>query len=68
MGLHTRIGRDPYAEITATLTTEAMGGRVLQIRRTIREPNENLSELAALIAQLEERYGPPSRRDGSSAT
>lgn len=68
VGLHTRKGRDPYAEITATLATEAIGGRVLQIRRTIREPNENLPEPAALIAQLEERYGPPSKRDGSSAT
>ncbi len=68
VGLHTRMGRDPYAEITATLATEAMGGRVLQIRRTIREPNENLPEPAALIAQLEERYDPPSKRNGSGAT
>jgi hypothetical protein len=68
VGLHTRMGRDPYAEISATLATEAMGGRVLQIQRTIREPNANLPEPAALIAQLEERYGPPSKRDGSSAT
>lgn len=68
VGLHTRMGRDPYAEINATLATEAMGGRVLQILRTIRELNENLLEPAALIAQLEERHGPPSKRDGSSAT
>ncbi|WP_157779841.1 hypothetical protein [Celeribacter ethanolicus] len=68
VGLHTRMGRDPYAEITATLATETMGGRVLQIRRTMREPNENLPEPAALIAQLEERYGPPSQRTAYGAT
>ncbi|WP_439525942.1 hypothetical protein [Roseovarius mucosus] len=68
VGLHTRMGRDPYAEINATLATEAMGGRVLQVRRTFREPNENLPQPAALIAQLEERYGPPSKRDGNSAS
>ena len=68
VGLHTRMGRDPYAEISATLATEAMRGRVLQIRRTTREPNENLPEPAALIAQLEERYGPPSKRTAYGAT
>lgn len=68
VGLNTRMGRAPYAEIQTTLATEAMGGRVLQIRRTFREPNENLPQPAALIAQLEERYGPPSKRDGNSAS
>lgn len=67
VGLRTRMGREPYAEIRATLATEAMGGRVLEIHRTIREPNENLPEPAAVIAQLEERYGPPSRREANRA-
>ncbi|WP_303704492.1 hypothetical protein [Celeribacter baekdonensis] len=68
VGLHTRMGRDPYAEVNATLATEAMGGRVLRIQRTFREPNENLSEPAAILAQLERLYGPPSRRTSEGAT
>ncbi|KAB6714672.1 hypothetical protein [Roseobacter sp. TSBP12] len=68
VGLHTRMGRDPYAEIKATLATEAMGGRVLRIQRTFREPNENLPEPAAILAQLEGLYGPPSQRTSEGAT
>lgn len=62
VGLHTRMGRDPYAEITATLATKAMVGRVLRIQRTFREPNENLPEPAAILAQIEGLFGPPSQR------
>lgn len=68
VGLNTSMGRDPYAEITATLATEAMGGRVLRVQRTFREPNENLPEPAAILAQLEGLYGPPSQRTGEGAT
>lgn len=67
VGLNTRLGRGPYADMQVMLATEAMGGRVLRIQRTFREPNENLPQPAAILAQLEGLYGPPSQRTGSGA-
>lgn len=67
VGLHTRMGQAPFADMQATLATEAMGGRVLSIQRTFREPNDNLPEPAAILAQLEGLYGPPSKRTTEGA-
>lgn len=67
VSLNTRLSSGPYAQINAMLATEAMGGRVLDIQRTIREPNENLPDLAAILDQLEEKYGPPSQRTREGA-
>lgn len=39
VSLNTRLSSGPYAQVNAMLATEAMGGRVLEIQRTIREPN-----------------------------
>ncbi|MBE0455217.1 MAG: hypothetical protein IBX58_16275 [Roseovarius sp.] len=67
VGLHTRMGQAPFADMQATLATEAMGGRVLSIQRTFREPNDNLPKPAAILAQLEGLYGPPSQRTTEGA-
>lgn len=63
IGIHQRMGSDPYEDISLALGTEAIGNRVLSIRRTIRDLNSALPEAAALKSQLEEAYGKASRAD-----
>lgn len=61
VGINTRMGSQPYSEIQLDLATEVMGGRVVGITRQMRAPAGELPDAAALQAQLEELYGPPSQ-------
>lgn len=56
-------GGGPFAQARVTLATPASGGRVLSISRTLRQPTAELPAPAALRAQLEDLYGPPSKAE-----
>ena len=68
VGVHTLLGRAPYAQMRMILATDVMEGRVLRIARTLRQPTAELPEPAALRAQIEGLYGPPSRTHIDSYT
>ncbi|RJE85039.1 hypothetical protein [Paracoccus onubensis] len=60
IGLRTRMGNEPYEQMTLRNATPVLEGRIVGIWRTMRKPNAELPDPAALAAQLEELYGPPS--------
>ena len=60
IGLRTRMGNEPYEQITLRNATPVLEGRIVGIWRTMRKPNAELPDPAALAAQLEELYGSPS--------
>lgn len=60
IGLRTRMGNEAYEQITLRNATPVLEGRIVGIWRTMRKPNAELPDPAALAAQLEELYGPPS--------
>lgn len=60
IGLRTRMGNEPYEEITLKNATPVLEGRLVGLWRTMRKPNAELPDPAALAAQIEKLYGPPS--------
>ncbi|RNF34040.1 hypothetical protein [Paracoccus methylarcula] len=60
IGLRTRMGNEPYEEITLRNSTPVLEGRLIGLWRTMRKPNAELPDPAALAAQIEELYGKPS--------
>lgn len=51
---------EPYDSIEIDVSTQAIGSVVTAIRREVRMSTTDGPDAAALIAQLEELYGPPS--------
>ena len=56
-------GTEPYAQARVALATPVSDGRVLSISRVLRQPTAELPAPAALRAQIEGLYGPPSRAE-----
>ena len=56
------IGRpqEPFETVVMVLATDVLEGRVVKLWRKLHQPNAELPEPAALRAQLEGLYGPPS--------
>ena len=70
VGMQGRLANAPQDHITAFLATEAFGKRPLALFRVLKVPTEKAPAPAALKAQLEELYGPPSKAEmqGQSMT
>ena len=60
VGRAARRSRDPFAAVTTALATDALENRVLRIERSLQQPVGELPQPEALLAQLEDLYGPPS--------
>ena len=60
VGMQGRISNAPQDHMTAVLATGAFERRPLALFRVLKRPTEDLPEPAALKAQLQELYGPPS--------
>lgn len=65
---NTRLRGDAYGSVFLQLATEAMDRRIIAITRSIRTESDNIPEPAALRAQIEERYGQPSRIEVNGPT
>jgi hypothetical protein len=65
---NTRLRGDAFGSVFLQLGTDAMGGRIIAITRSIRTASDNLPEPAALRAQIEADYGLPSLIENNGST
>lgn len=55
-----RLGQEPYEEVTLSLATGVLEGRVLEVQRTIVAVGNDRPSAEAVFAQVKEIFGPPS--------
>ena len=55
-----RMGQEPYEEVTLSLATGVLEGRVLGVQRTIVAVGNDRPFAEAVFAQVKEAFGPPS--------